>query len=79
MKQFPYAQQIIWENDVEQIEWVDTWCEVVWESCSYVAKDEDGQLYLGHFQKYPDEDSGLKFCYFDRSVEVCDLQCWAKL
>lgn len=21
MKQFPYAQQIIWENDVGQIEW----------------------------------------------------------
>ena len=47
MKQFPYAQQIIWEDDVGQIEWVDTLCEIVWKSCSYVKIWADPYKFVG--------------------------------
>lgn len=75
MKQFPYAQQIIWENDVEQIEWVDRQ-QLCWVSCTYVGHIEGGEVQTGVWKDYEGE---LYFCTKTTDYETCDVLCWAKL
>ena len=75
MKQFPYAQQIIWENDVEQIEWTEEFVGI-WDSGQYVAKEANGYLVVGNWRCSDDE---LRFITPNYDYEVEELECWAKL
>jgi hypothetical protein len=78
MKQFPYAQQIIWENDAEQIEWVELGV-FLWSSGTYIAKlKKDGTTVAGkwHFHKQTDE---LFFVHDGCAREAHEIWCWAKL
>ncbi len=75
MKQFPYAQQIIWENDVEQIEWTEEFVGI-WDSGQYVAKEANGYLVVGNWRCSDDE---LCFITPNSDYEVEELECWAKL
>ena len=76
MKQFPYAQQIIWENDAEQIEWTDEWVGI-WNSGQYIAKClPDGYLVVGTWRCNDDE---LRFITPNSDYEVEELECWAKI
>ena len=79
MKQFPYAQQIIWENDVEQIEWVDDVGNYVWYSAIYVAETRThGFTVIGRWKLYQD-DNTLLFSTDTNTYDVEDLVCWAKI
>lgn len=76
MKQFPYAQQIIWENDVEQIEWAEKIGDFYY-SADYIAKVEPtGYAVIGDWRKI----DGVLF-FITEGAEYCteELECWAKL
>lgn len=76
MKQFPYAQQIIWENDVEQIEWAEKIGDV-WYSDDYVAKVHPlGYAVVGVWRKM---DDGLSLVADSAEYSAEELECWAKL
>ena len=77
MKQFPYAQTIIWENDVEQIEWEED-CDWYWKSCLYVVQTKQGERILGVFRNT--SENNLEFVSTGGwDVEISKLSCWAKL
>lgn len=75
MKEFPYAQRIIWENDVEQIEWTDEFVGI-WNSGQYIAKETNGYLVVGKWRCSDDE---LRFITPNSDYEVEELECWTKL
>lgn len=78
MKQFPYAQQIIWENDVEQIEYV-TDCPFVVTSVPCVAKlKADGVAVVGVWRLHRQTDE-LFFVHGGCAREPHEIWCWAKL
>lgn len=78
MKQFPYVQQIIWENNVEQIEWVEEFVGI-FTSEQYVAKClPDGYLIVGNWRRY-DEDDEVRLITPNADYEVKELECWTKL
>lgn len=81
MKQFPYAQQIIWENDVEQLEWTEQYGKC-WKSSLYVAKTHNAKdIVVGEFSsRNTVGDEVLVFITPNgRQLEVGKLLCWAKL
>lgn len=79
MKQFPYAQQIIWENDVEQIEWTEEFVGI-WDSGQYVAKEANGYLVVGNWRCSDDEEKSVEFITSSGwNIEIDKLLCWVKL
>lgn len=79
MKEFPYAQQIIWERDVEQIEWNEG-DDYVQTSGVYLAKlVRDNNLILGYW--YFSKKGGDVFFVYNNSFAIYEKEilCWAKL
>lgn len=77
MKQFPYAQQIIWENDVGQIEWVEDHVFVEY-SVLYLIKTKREYVYVGNWRKYL-EDGVLRFVTNEHVFHLEEVECWAKI
>lgn len=78
MKEFPYTQNIIWEKDVEQIEWVEEFMH--WNSsCTYLVKLTDNDFNLVRFRNYGDVEGIKAISQSGWDIEMNEILCWAKL
>ena len=77
MKQFPYAQRIIWENDVEQIEWAS---RLVYSDYSdlYLIKTHHSGVHVGNWRRHFGGDLP-HFVSNEHVFHPEEVECWAKI
>lgn len=78
MKEFPYAQQIIWENDVEQIEWVEG-DDYVWTGGTCLAKLSKNKSFIVGYWYYSKRSKSKFFFHNNFAIYKHEILCWAKL